>query len=136
MASSSSTSTSATLTLSSIHLPQEPKSSLISSFTFKPNPITKTKTLFLQSQSECIIRPTSNFVNFGYSKNSQFVVSAFAAEAEVGEDVDENGGNGGVATMAPPSPTKPKKGKAALPLKSDRVCFIFISNLIFANFII
>ncbi|GKB81307.1 hypothetical protein Tco_0948202 [Tanacetum coccineum] len=27
----------------------------------------------------------------------------------------------GVATVAPPSPTKPKKGKAALPLKSDRV---------------
>ncbi|GJV51767.1 hypothetical protein Tco_1447508 [Tanacetum coccineum] len=26
----------------------------------------------------------------------------------------------GVATVAPPSPTKPKKGKAALPLKSDR----------------
>ncbi|GJV54453.1 hypothetical protein Tco_1450194 [Tanacetum coccineum] len=27
----------------------------------------------------------------------------------------------GVATVAPPSPTKPKKGKAALPLKSDRI---------------
>ncbi|GJW64717.1 hypothetical protein Tco_0116601 [Tanacetum coccineum] len=27
----------------------------------------------------------------------------------------------GVATVAPPSPNKPKKGKAALPLKSDRV---------------
>ncbi|GJX32578.1 hypothetical protein Tco_0242433 [Tanacetum coccineum] len=26
----------------------------------------------------------------------------------------------GVATIAPPSPTKPKKGKAALPIKSDR----------------
>ncbi|GJV48030.1 hypothetical protein Tco_1438242 [Tanacetum coccineum] len=27
----------------------------------------------------------------------------------------------GVATVALPSPTKPKKGKAALPLKSDRI---------------
>nr|GEX68004.1 50S ribosomal protein L1, chloroplastic [Tanacetum cinerariifolium] len=36
------------------------------------------------------------------------------------DDVEEEEG-GGVATVAPPSPTKLKKGKAALPLKSDRV---------------
>ncbi|KAM0038384.1 putative ribosomal protein L1 [Helianthus debilis subsp. tardiflorus] len=110
---SSSASTSATLTLSSLHL-QEPKSSLISSFTFKPNP--KTKFLVLQSHSECI-RPT-----IFKPKKSPFLVSAVAAEAEVGEDVDEDvsGGGGGVATVAPPVATKPKKGKAALPLKRDR----------------
>ncbi|KAI3798425.1 hypothetical protein L1987_33700 [Smallanthus sonchifolius] len=111
----SSASTSATLTLSSIHLPQEPKSSQISSFTFKPNP--KIKFLALQSQSECIT-PTNLKSGFGSSKNSPFLVSAVAVEAEVGEDVDE--GVGGVATAAPPAPTKPKKGKSALPLKSDR----------------
>ncbi|KAK9062352.1 hypothetical protein SSX86_019538 [Deinandra increscens subsp. villosa] len=116
---SSSASTSATLTLSSIHLPQEPKSSLISSFAFKPNP--KTKFLALQSQSECI-RPTNFKSGFGSYKNSPFLVSAVAAEAELGEDVDEDvaGGGGGVATAAPPVSAKPKKGKAALPLKSDR----------------
>ncbi|KAI3518838.1 hypothetical protein L1887_07677 [Cichorium endivia] len=120
MMASSSASTSATLTLSSIHLPQEPKSSLISSFSFKPNP--KTKTLVLQSQSECI-RPTnlkSSFANFTSSKNSPFLVSAVAAEADLGEVVDEDVEGGGVATAAPPSPSKPKKGKAALPLKRDR----------------
>ncbi|KVI08429.1 Ribosomal protein L1 [Cynara cardunculus var. scolymus] len=117
---SSSASTSATLTLSSIHLTQEPKSSLISSFTFKPN--SKTKTLVLQSQSECI-RPTilkSGFVGYASSKNSPFLVSAVSAEAELDEDVDEEVEGGGVATAAPPSSTKPKKGKAALPLKRDR----------------
>ncbi|CAH1419927.1 unnamed protein product [Lactuca virosa] len=116
---SSSASTSATLTLSSIHLPQEPKSSLISSFSFKPNP--KTKTLVLQSQSECI-RPTnlkSGFGSFTSSKNSPFLVSAVAAEADLGE-IDEDVEGGSVATAPPPSPSKPKKGKAALPLKSDR----------------
>lgn len=44
-----------------------------------------------------------------------------AAEAEVEEDVEqegEEGGEGAVAVLIPPS--KPKKGKAALPLKRDR----------------
>ncbi|PWA81764.1 ribosomal protein L1p/L10e family [Artemisia annua] len=105
--------TSSTLTLSSsIHLHQEPKSSLISSFTFKPYP--KSKTFLLQS--ECFNKKSC------FVKNSSFLVSAYAAEAELAEDdVDEEGvGGGGVATVTPPSPTKPKKGKAALPLKSDR----------------
>ncbi|KAI7758226.1 hypothetical protein M8C21_018748 [Ambrosia artemisiifolia] len=104
---STSSSTSATLTLSSIHLHQDPKSSLISSLSFNPKP----KFLVLQSQS-------TNF-NSGFLKKSNFVVSAVAAEAELDEDVDEEVA-GGVATVAAPVPTKPKKGKAALPLKSDR----------------
>ncbi|GJV02365.1 50S ribosomal protein L1, chloroplastic [Tanacetum coccineum] len=103
--------TSSTLTLSSsIHLHQEPKSSLISSFTFKPNP--KNKTFLLQS--ECFVKKSC------FVKNSSFLVSAYAAEAELAEDDVEEDGGGGVATVSPPSPTKPKKGKAALPLKSDR----------------
>lgn len=46
--------------------------------------------------------------------------------AEMAEEVEQQdgeadaGGEGGVAVAAPP--TKPKKGKAALPLKRDRVC--------------
>nr|GEY32120.1 50S ribosomal protein L1, chloroplastic [Tanacetum cinerariifolium] len=104
--------TSSTLTLSSsIHLHQEPKLSLISSFTFKPNP--KNKTFLLQS--ECFIKKSC------FVKNSSFLVSAFAAEAELAEDDVEEEEGGGVATVAPPSPTKLKKGKAALPLKSDRI---------------
>lgn len=49
------------------------------------------------------------------------MVSALAAEAEVTEEASEqqqeDGGGGAVAVA-----TKPKKGKAALPLKRDRVC--------------
>lgn len=47
-------------------------------------------------------------------------MAALAAEIEVDEDVEENGeeGNGGTATSVLP---KIKKGKAALPLKRDRV---------------
>nr|XP_043633314.1 50S ribosomal protein L1, chloroplastic [Erigeron canadensis] len=112
MAMASPSSTSATLTLSSIHLHQEPKSSLISSLTFKQNP-PKQNLFHLQShQLECFLRPKS--------KISPFLVSAYAAEADLAEDVDEDVSGGGVATVAPPSPSKPKKGKAALPLKSDR----------------
>ncbi|KAK1410879.1 hypothetical protein QVD17_37421 [Tagetes erecta] len=117
---SSSASTSTTLTLSSIHLHQEPKSTLISSFTFKPTP--KTKFLILQSQSQST-RPThfnSSFAPFGSLKKSPFLVSAVAAEAELAEDDVDEANGGGVATAATVVTTKPKKGKAALPLKSDR----------------
>lgn len=54
--------------------------------------------------------------------SNSLVVSALAAETEVEEDTAdqdlEDGGGGGVAVAVA---TKPKKGKAALPLKSDRV---------------
>lgn len=47
------------------------------------------------------------------------VVAAVSTEAEVAEqEVEEGKETGGVSTLAPP---KPKKGKAALPLKRDRV---------------
>ena len=48
------------------------------------------------------------------------VVAAVAAEAEVVEE-KEGVAEGATATTAT-APPKPKKGKAALPLKRDRVC--------------
>lgn len=54
------------------------------------------------------------------------VVAAVAAEvAEVAEDVEEKAGVEGVdgsSAVGTVTVTKPKKGKAALPLKRDRVC--------------
>ncbi|XVF79654.1 hypothetical protein PTKIN_Ptkin15bG0006300 [Pterospermum kingtungense] len=49
------------------------------------------------------------------------VVAALAAEAELAEDDEEKevAGEGAIATASVPS--KPKKGKAALPLKMDRI---------------
>lgn len=46
------------------------------------------------------------------------VVAAVAAEAEIAEAAEEDGESGGVVTSV--TQPKPKKGKAALPLKSDR----------------
>lgn len=49
-----------------------------------------------------------------------------AAEAEVAEAVDENEETADGATATVTAPPKPKKGKAALPLKRDRVCHFII----------
>lgn len=56
------------------------------------------------------------------SSNDRYdvVVAALAAEAEVDEAVEEVEGGDGGAVLTAPTP-KPKKGKAALPLKRDRV---------------
>lgn len=51
------------------------------------------------------------------------IVAALAAEANVAEadtEAEEGVAVGGTDAVAAP---KPKKGKAALPLKRDRVCF-------------
>jgi len=77
-------------------------------------------------------RKSSNRINF-YSQTEAksrpcrvVVAAALAAEAEVGEEVEETEGEGGGVATATVTPTKPKKGKAALPLKRDRVCvFLF-----------
>lgn len=51
------------------------------------------------------------------------VVAAVAAEAEVVEDVEEKeGAEVATGSVTVTAPKKPKKGKAALPLKRDRVC--------------
>lgn len=53
--------------------------------------------------------------------SKSIVAAALVAEPELAEDVseqqEEDGGGAAVAVA-----TKPKKGKAALPLKRDRVC--------------
>ncbi|XVF22893.1 hypothetical protein REPUB_Repub12eG0210000 [Reevesia pubescens] len=49
------------------------------------------------------------------------VVAAVAAEAEVAEAAEGNEGLAEAATATVTAPPKPKKGKAALPLKRDRM---------------
>ncbi|XP_034912049.1 large ribosomal subunit protein uL1c isoform X1 [Populus alba] len=120
MATAACTTTTSSLMLtyaaSTVH-PQDLTPSLLSF---------KTKTLSLYPLvSE---RKSSNWVKFyaqteAKSRPCRVVVAAtLAAEAEVGEEVEETEGEegGGVATaiLIPP---KPKKGKAALPLKRDRI---------------
>lgn len=61
------------------------------------------------------------------SDNGRFskslVASALATESEMEEEtVEQQETDGGGVAVA----TKPKKGKAALPLKRDRVCFVKI----------
>lgn len=57
----------------------------------------------------------------GGSYYTHVVVSAVAAEAEVAEAVEEKEGREGVPGSGTVTVPKPKKGKAALPLKRDRV---------------
>lgn len=61
----------------------------------------------------------------------QVVVSAVAAGAEATtEDVEETDGGSAVSNATATVATKPKKGKAALPLKRDRVwIFVFVGFL-------
>ena len=56
------------------------------------------------------------------ASNHKFIVSAVAAEADL--DTEEDLEQTATAVLDPP---KPKKGKAALVLKRDRVCFEFLS---------
>ena len=50
-------------------------------------------------------------------------MAALSAEAELAEETEQLQ-EGVVESDVVVTPTKPKKGKAALPLKSDRVCVI------------
>ncbi|KAL3516436.1 hypothetical protein ACH5RR_023338 [Cinchona calisaya] len=133
-----STATSSPLTLSSV-LSQQELNAIItfsSSISFKPQPLlfnpTKTLSLFplvLQCRdrkSSSSSSSSSSIGHWGVSSDGSFSKSAFvvAAVAEVAEAVEEQegkdeAGGGGVAVAAPP--TKPKNGKAALPLKRDRM---------------
>lgn len=122
--------TPSTLTLSSL-LPQEHTLSLSS---FKPN-----KTLFFTSPKTTTFslyplvlnfseRKSSNWL-YGYGSSCSYVVAAVATGAEVEEDVEQEEEDGvekkgGVALDT--TTKKPKKGKAALPLKRDRVCVCLI----------
>lgn len=106
-----STATPSTLTLSSLFSQELNPNSLI----FKSKP------LLFTSHKSFSLHPL--ILQYKERKNGPLVVAAMAAEAEVAEDVEQEGeesGEGAVAVVIPPS--KPKKGKAALPLKRDRVC--------------
>ncbi|CDP17822.1 unnamed protein product [Coffea canephora] len=137
-----STAAPSPLTLSSILSQQElnpiinssSSSSSSSLISFKPQPLffnpTKALSLFplvLQCKERKSSATSSSLGHWGVSSDGSFSKSAFvvAAVAEVADAVEEQvgegeaGSGGGVAVAAPP--TKPKKGKAALPLKRDRM---------------
>lgn len=121
-------STPSTLTLSSV-LSQE-LNPITCSISLKPKPLLsnsgKNFSLFplvLQLRERKTSAGHWTAPDGSFSKS---LVVAAVAEAEVSEDVAEQDveGEGGVAVSAPPK--KPRKGKAALPLKRDRVCLQFI----------
>ncbi|KAF5953279.1 hypothetical protein HYC85_011223 [Camellia sinensis] len=66
-------------------------------------------------------RKSNNWIDVS-SPNSPVVVAALSAEAELAEETEQlqEGVKGVVESGVVVIPTKPKKGKAALPLKSDR----------------
>ncbi|XP_075094091.1 large ribosomal subunit protein uL1c [Nicotiana tabacum] len=103
-----STATPSTLTLSSLLSQELNPNSLL----FKPKPL-----LFTPHKSFSL-HPLILHYKERKSNGPIVVTAAMAAEAEVDEAVDEEGGEGAVAVAIPTS--KPKKGKAALPLKRDR----------------
>jgi large subunit ribosomal protein L1 len=112
--------------------PQDLTPSLLS---FKPNPLC---TNFCVHYSPLVLKPRErrissvNLLRQGKAGGSRYpvVVAAVAAEAEVAEAVEGKEGEEGFDGPAPVARTvvvtKPKKGKAALPLKRDRVCAIKI----------
>ncbi|KAI5681471.1 hypothetical protein M9H77_02699 [Catharanthus roseus] len=116
-------STPSTLTLSSV-LSQE-LNPITCSISLKPKPLLsnsgKNFSLFplvLQLRERKTSAGHWTAPDGSFSKS---LVVAAVAEAEVSEDVAEQDveGEGGVAVSAPPK--KPRKGKAALPLKRDRL---------------
>ena len=59
-------------------------------------------------------------------------VASFAAELEEDEEDYEDERKGAAYTP----PTKPKTGKAALPLKRDRVCGLLAIVAVFSSFVL
>lgn len=124
MATCTCTSSSLMLTHSASSVcPQDLNPSFLA---FKPKPLFRAFSLYplnLRSRE----RKLSKWVDGSLHREAEpvkdlLVVAAVAAEPEVAEAVEERegeeGATGSVAVTAP----KPKKGKAALPLKRDRVC--------------
>ncbi|KAG8646236.1 50S ribosomal protein L1, chloroplastic isoform X1 [Manihot esculenta] len=110
-----------TYVASTVH-PQDLTPSLLS---FKP----KTSSLYPWALGSCGERKSSKFVNLFKQKEAKFgncsviVAASLAAEAEVADEVEgREAGDAATATVAPP---KRKKGKAALPLKRDRILIHF-----------
>ena len=89
-----------------------------------------------------VLKPSSKWVHFTFqrdpkSRTSHALVAALAAEVELPETVDDTAEgveeSGPVDTL---TTAKPKKGKAALPLKRDRVCAVsFFSPFSFLNLV-
>lgn len=134
MASSATTST---LTLSSSLLHQEftPCTHPLSckALFFSPNKTFSFHPLILH----CRDRKPSLFNSAENGHSSKSIVAAaaaVAAEAEVSEDVEGLEGEESAAAAVSTAPSKPKKGKAALPLKRDRVRQFTHKALIFVCF--
>lgn len=68
-------------------------------------------------------KPTNNWVDGSSPKSRTYpvAIAAVASQAKVAEDLEDDEDEDGVKKAAVTAPTKPKKGKAALPLKRDRV---------------
>ncbi|CAL5380249.1 unnamed protein product [Camellia sinensis] len=101
-----------------------PRRFLSSSPTPHPLSLLQTQTMFLQLLQHFLSLPTcftksNNWIDVS-SPNSPVVVAALAAEVEVAEEIEQLQ-EGVVESGVVVTPTKPKKGKAALPLKSDRI---------------
>ncbi|XP_039027186.1 50S ribosomal protein L1, chloroplastic-like isoform X2 [Hibiscus syriacus] len=96
-----------------------PQDLTLSVLSFKSN-----KPSFSLKTSSIDRKPGIGWANLCARRGSNhFVVAAVATEAEVTEAAEEEDGaaDGGSATATITAPLKPKKGKAALPLKRDRV---------------
>lgn len=108
-----------TLTLTPPHLQDLRRTSAASSTLSFRKP--KENALFFAPIQTFSLYPLT--LQCGRVSANSLVVSALASETEVAEeDQDlEDGGGGGGGGVAVAVATKPKKGKAALPLKSDRV---------------
>lgn len=97
--------------------PQDLSSSL-RSFPHTHRPISTTSSFY-----PLVLKPFKWLHREPNSRSSHAVVAALAAEVQVPETVDDT--EDGADDSAAATTAKPKKGKAALPLKRDRVCMLF-----------
>ncbi|XP_015952975.1 50S ribosomal protein L1, chloroplastic isoform X1 [Arachis duranensis] len=103
---------------------------------FLPRPSSRTFSSSSSSSSSfspLLSKPPTRWLHVTFHREPfSAVVAALAAEVEVAETVDDTDevdgaqASDGSATATPVTTTKPKKGKAALPLKRDRVNVIMI----------
>lgn len=107
-----------TYAASTVH-PQDLTPSFLS---FKPKSNSPTSSLSLFVLRASSPRKLCKWVQISSKPDPcRVAVSALATETDVVEDVEATGGEAAVATTTTAPPPKPKKGKAALPLKRDRV---------------
>ncbi|KAJ8748730.1 hypothetical protein K2173_011282 [Erythroxylum novogranatense] len=116
-----------TYAASSVHSQDLTPSILSFSFNFKPKSFARCPLVAISSGGG--YRVSGKWVGFYGQKEPKFgktcsvvVAAAAAAEAAMVDDMEEKKGDGATATI---TQTKPKKGKAALPLKRDRIIIQF-----------